>query len=239
MKKNILLVLLSAALLAGCEFDVTLQKFFGSKKSEEETIQKEEENNENSQENQGNSGENGNQNNNQNQPPEIDDSGYTATLVTSGSGFSSTFSAGSHFDTAQKQAQLLDYLSSQLEYTGLIEGLSCTNLHTQEFDDVTYMQFGSQKGVGALGITSGLKIYKVEVKVLCFAKYDSYHNITNIDSSAHFFINDQDNDMSYDGSSNPSVMSFEKSFDEGVDIVTFASKDGRVFLKEMTITWKK
>ena len=238
MKKNILLVLLSAALLAGCEFDVTLQKFFGSKKSEEETTQKEEENNGNSQENQGNSGENGNQNNNQNQPPEIDDSGYTATLVTSGSGFSSTFSAGSHFDTAQKQAQLLEYLCSQLEYTGLIEGLGCTNLHSQTYQE-TYLQFGSGNGVGALAITSNVKIYKVEVKVLCYAKYDDYHNILNVDSWSHFYINDQDNDMTYDGQSAPSVMSFEKVFDSGVDTVTLASKDGRVFLKEMRITWKK
>lgn len=238
MKKNILLVLLSASLLAGCNLDLGFIKVGDNSNNQTENQQNNENSQEKPQEN-GNNNNNSNENNNNQQSPElIDESGYTATLSTSGSSFASQFSPGSHFDTEQKRANLKEYLSSQLQYSELINTIACTNLHSQTYQE-TYLQFGSGTGVGALAITSNVKIYKVEVKVLCFAKYDDYHNILNVDSWSHFYINDQDNDMTYDGQSAPSVMSFEKSFESGIDTVTLASKDGRVFLKEMTITWKK
>ena len=99
------------------------------------------------------------------------------------------------------------------------------------------MQFGSGNGIGAFALQSDTKIYKVSVKVLCYAKYDSYHEIYNIDFWSHFLINDQDNDMTYDGATQPSVMTFEKTFSSGTNTINLSSKDGRVFLKEMTITW--
>ena len=239
MKKNILLVLLSASLLAGCNVDLGFIKVGDNSSNQTENQQNNENSQEKPQEN-GNNNNNSNENNNNQQSPElIGESGYTATLLTSGSSFATKFPGGSHIDNETKKQQLTDYLSSQLEYSGLIESLTCTLLNTQTYDNETYMQFGSQNGVGGLGFTSGLKIYKVEVKVLCFAKHNSYQNILNVDNSAHFLINDQDNDMSYDGEKPPSVMSFEKSFENGVNTVTLGSKSGRVFLKEMTITWKK
>ena len=250
MKKNILLVLLSAALLTGCEFDITLQRLFGGKDNEPEQQQKEDENKENSPEN---PGENQNTDGDGGQstpsggdqtptdPKDIDEleNQYTATILTSGSKFASDFSGGSHFDTETKQTNLKNFLSSQLEYEGLISSIACTNLHAQTFDDVTYLSFGSQKNVGALALTSAIKIYKVEVKVLCYAKYNDTDHVTNIDSNAHFMINSDDHDMSYDGLTNPSVMSFEKSFEEGANTFNLASNSGRVFLQSMTITWKK
>jgi len=237
MKKNILLVLLSAALLSSCEFDITLQRFFSKKDDKSGQQQPEGENNQNSQENPGeNNNSNGN-NGQQNSPQDIPENGYTATILTSGSSFASKFSVNSHFDTEKKQEELKSFLSSQLQYSGLIDTISCTNLHVQSFDNETYLQFGSGTGVGGLAITSQVKIYKVQVKVLCYAKYDDYHGITNIDSWSHFFINDEEKDLTYDGKTNPSVVTFEKSFESGVDTFTLASQYGRVYLKEMSVTW--
>lgn len=241
MKKNILLVLLSAALLTSCEFDITLQRFFGKKENETEQQQNQNGSNQNSQEKPQEIEEtsnNSNGNNQQNPPENIPDEGYTAKILTSGSDFASKFSAGSHFDNEKKQSALKEFLSSQLQYSGLISDLSCTNLHTQAFKNITYLQFGSGKGVGALSITSGVKIYKVQVKVLCYAKYNDTDQITNIDSWSHFYIDNQDNDLTYDGKTDPTVMTFEKSFDSGVNSFNLASKDGRVYLKEMSVTWR-
>ena len=171
-------------------------------------------------------------------PQELVDGEYTGTASTSGDTFETKFHSGTHFDNASKIETLTNHIKGQLKYTNLVKSITCTNLHTQEFEGVTYLQFGSGQGSGALAFQSEVKIYKVEVEVLCFAKYDSTHEITNIDSWSHFLINDQDNDMTYDGKTNPSVMTFEKTFEEGVNSFTLASKDGRVYLKEMSITWR-
>ena len=221
MKKNILLIPLLATLMCGC----TVNNLMFWKSKQEEQSQ----NDQNS---------SGNTDNNDGNPSGQTQEGHTVTIQTSGTDFVSRFSAGSHIDTDAKQTALKEYFQSQLQNTDLIKSVACTNLHSQEWDNNTYLQFGSGTGSGAIAIESNLKIYKVSVKVLCFAKYDSYHEITNIDSWSHFLINDQDNDMTYDGQSNPSVMSFENTFESGVNTFTLASKDGRVFLKEMTITWR-
>ena len=246
MKKNILLILLSGAFLTGCEFDITLQRLFGKKNNEPEQQQKEENSQENPGKNQNTDGDGGQTTPSSGEqtpadPKDLDDleNQYTATILTSGSKFASEFSGGSHFDTETKQTNLKNFLSSQLEYKGLISSTVCTNLHAQAFDGVTYLTFGSQKNVGALALTSAIKVYKVEIKVLCFAKYNDTDHVTNIDSNAHFMINNDDHDMSYDGLTNPSVMSFEKSFEEGTTTFNLASNSGRVFLQSMTITWKK
>lgn len=226
MKKNILLIPVLATLMCGCTVDDLM--FWKQKEAEQS---------QNEEKSSGNTGQNENQGQ-QNQPQELGHNDYTVSLQTSGSGFVAKFPAGSHFDTSAKQESLKGYLESQLQYANLIKSVACTNLHSQAWYNETYLQFGSGSGSGALAFQSDVKIYKVSVKVLCYAKYDSYHQITNIDSWSHFLINDQDNDMTYDGQSNPSVMSFENTFESGVNTFTLASKDGRVFLKEVSITWR-
>ena len=239
MKKKLLFLPLIGLLLSGCSFDDLM--FW--KKSNESTQKDEEKNTDGNKTDDG-----GNKDDEEQQPSdgeeeqispqEIGDEEYSGTVLTSGENFSIKFPSGSHFDTSSKVETLTNHVKGQLKYTNLVKSISCTNLHTLAFEDVTYLEFGSGNGSGALAFESDVKIYKVEVKVLCYAKYDSYHKITNIDSWSHFLINDQDNDMTYDGKTNPSVMTFEKSFEEGVNSFTLASKDGRVFMKEMSITWR-
>ena len=53
-------------------------------------------------------------------------------------------------------------------------------------NDLTLKSFLAIRNYGV-----DVKIYKVSVKVLCYAKYDSYHQITNVDSWSHFYINEQ------------------------------------------------
>ena len=238
MKKNALVFLLSAILLSGCDLSFD----FINKQQAEQTSQNSQETTKDEQNPVAETGETNNgasENTTQEPQPEpIGQNDYTGTISTSGTNFEKMFSSGSHFDTTEKVETLTNHIKGQLRYSDLVKNITCTNLHTQEYNDVTYLQFGSGKGIGALAFESDIKIYKVEVKVLCFAKYDSTHQITNIDSWSHFLINDQDNDMTYDGKTNPSVMTFEKTFEEGVNSFTLASKDGRVYLKEMSITWR-
>ena len=226
MKKKLLFIPLVGMLLAGCSIDDLM--FW--KQKQDEQGQKDEKSS-------GNPDETG-KDEGKDQGEELVGKEYTATIQTSGSGFATKFSAGSHFDNSDKQTSLKGYLDSQLQYINLIKTISCTNLHSQSWDNQTYLQFGSGSGVGGLSIESDVKIYKVSVKVLCYAKYDSYHQITNVDSWSHFHINEQDNDMTYDGNTNPSVMSFENTFESGINTLNLVSQYGRVFLKEMTITWR-
>lgn len=166
---------------------------------------------------------------------------YTATIETSGSSFASTFSAGSHFDTEGKINSLKNYFDDQLEYQNLITSVTCDNLHSQAFNSVTYWQFGSGNGPGSFTWNSNVKIYSVEATVLCYAKYDSYHQIYNIDSWAHFLVGDVNQDLTYDteeGTKIPDEVVVSKSFESGTKSFTLASQDGRVFVKQLRITWK-
>lgn len=230
MKKNALLIILSAFALCGCDF---LSFESQNKETEQNTKENENPGTENGGTNSGSS-ESGGQ---QNQPQELNKEEYTATILTSGSNFESQFSVGTNFDDT-KVTSLTNFFAAQLLYTNLVNELTCTKLVSAAYDNIAYMQFGSQKGVGALAITSGVKIYKVAVKVSCFAKYNDYQKQWNIDNEAHFYINQQDNDLSYDGATPPSFVSFEQTFEDGIDTVNLASYNGRVFLKEMTITWR-
>ena len=242
MKKNVLLILLSAFMLTGCELDLGFIKFG----SYDNTEQKEDQNNQNSQEkpdeNQNSSGNNGSStgDNTGGDKPELTNE-YTAIVATSGTAFAAKFSGGSHFDTQSKVDTLKDFFKGQLEYNGLISSLACTNLHSQAFNDYTYLQFGSGSGSGALAWTSSVDILKVEVTALCYAKYDSYHKMYNIDSWSHFLINDFDTDLTYDtqeGTKIPEEVSFSKTFESGTKSFSLVSKDGRVFVKQLKITFK-
>lgn len=229
MKKKILLLPLLSLVLAGCSFEDLM--FW--KKKDQDTDQKEDSEKEND----------------PGKETEPDDPGtvdpelqtYTATISTSGTEFATAFSAGSHFDTDEKKENLKDYFDNQLEYQNLITSISCDNLHSQKFNSVTYWQFGSGSGVGTFTWNSDVKIYSVEATVLCYAKYDDYHEIYNIDSWSHFLIGDVDQDLTYDtqeGTKIPEEVLVSKSYNSGTKSFTLGSQYGRVFVRELKITWK-
>lgn len=253
MKKNILLILLSAFLLTGCEFDVTLQKLFSGKQVEEETQQKEEQNNQNSQENQGNSGENqqqsgenqgneqGNENHQQNENLEDE---YVASINTSGQDFRViSTEAGVQIDDTNYSAnvtKLKEYFDSKLEYKNLITNLSCTKLNTAVWQDVCYLCIGTGYYIndrfaeGDLTWTSAKKIYKVEIEAMAYAK--AYQSGFGVDQISHVLIDEDDHSL--ETTEEPVIQSFSKEYSEGVTSFSIKSTGSRVLLKSLKITWR-
>lgn len=163
---------------------------------------------------------------------------YTQTILTSGPSFAGSFNAGYHFDTADHKLELANYFYDQVDYENLITNVETDNLHAQKFNTVTYLQFGSGSGAGSFVWHSIEKIYKVEINVLCYAKEDTYHGITNIDSWSHIAIDDTDFDMTYDGKTNPQVQKYSVNYPNGVTSFKIESSMGRVYMQDMTITWR-
>ena len=261
MKKNILLVLLSAALLTGCEFDITLQRFFGGLKSGQETQQNNEENTENSQEKPAENAEtdnqqlpNGDDNNNQQLSDGDDnqqqgtDSGntsatnkkeHTVTVLTSGSSFASTFTDRTQFGNTAGTTDLKNFISGQIQNVNLLTSLTCETLQAFNYKESRILQFGSGSGPGSLMWESeNYKIYKVEVTVCCYTKYNDSDQIWNTDNFSHFLIDDTDKDLTFIGDEEPQMSTFSKTYEEGVNQFQLSSLYGRVFLKEMSITWR-
>lgn len=251
MKKNILVILLSATLLTGCEVDLGIIKIGGDQTKEPATEQKQEEQNQNSQENQGenqSSGENqqqgggeqggGEQGGGGQQHTDPLEQEYTATVLTSGTQFATLFPGGSHFDTESKKEALFNFLDDQLEYKNLISSIVCDNLHTQKYDSATYMSFGSQNGSGSFKWNSLVKIYRVEVTVQSYAKYVDYTSTYNVDQNSKFYIDEDLCQLTFDSNNLPEMQTYTKNFTEGVTSFTLSSLDGRAFLKDMKITWR-
>ena len=252
MKKNILLVLLSAALLTGCEFDITLQRFFGSKKKEEETQQ----NNENSQEKpEENQHSNGNENQNQNENQQgnddqkpVDDNKqeYKVTINTSGTDFSAiSTEAGVQMDDNAYSAnagKLKDYFVSKLDDNNLLTNLSCTKLNTVVWKSVCYLCIGTGYHVngnfveGSFKWTSQVKIYKVEIEAMAYAK--EYNGGTfGVDSASHVLIDNEDHSL--ETTEEPILQKFSKEYADGANSFSIKSTGSRVLLKSLTITWKR
>ena len=244
MKKNILLVLLSAALLTGCELDLGFVKLGGNQNNGFQSEEKQNESNQNSQENHGNSEEN-QQQNNENQPKDDLTQEYTLKINTSGQDFRGIATqAGvqmddkSYKDNADK---LKDYFDSKLEYANLLTGLSCTKLNTAEWESVCYLCIGTgyhgngNFAKGALSWTSGVKIYKVEIEAMAYAK-DYGGGTFGVDSISHVLIDEDDHSLETEQA--PVIQTFEKEFVDGVTNFTIHSTGSRVLLKSMTITWR-
>lgn len=169
---------------------------------------------------------------------EVEDE-YTQEIMTSGSDFAGSFNAGYHFDTEDHKLELSNYFDDQVEYYNLISKVETDNLHTQKFKSVTYLQFGSGSNAeGSLKWVSIEKIYRVEINVLCYAKEDTYHDITNVDNWSHIAIDDQDNDLTYTTGGDPEVKTFALDYPQGTTSFTVKSSMGRVFMKSMKITWR-
>ena len=251
MKKNILLVLLSAVLLTGCEFDITLQRLFSGRKKEQETQQNNENSQEKPEENQ-QSGENqseqgggdqgGNQQGNEGQEQLQE---YTVKINTSGSDFNTiSSSAGFQIDDSNYQAnagKLKDYFESKLEYENLLTNLACSKLNTAVWKSVCYLCVGTGYYVndkfveGLLKWTSGEKIYKVEIEAMAYAKEYSGSDF-GVDTISHVWIDSDDHSLETDAE--PVMQTFSKEYADGVNSFSIKSTGSRVLLKSLTITWR-
>lgn len=219
MKKSLLSLLVFPFLLVGCNFEVAKnQEPVDEQKEQQQDQEKEQE---------------------EQEKKENIDQEYTETIETSGVSFATAFSPGYHFDTDAHKEELAEYFYDQVEYENLITEVETDNLHSQKFDSVTYLQFGSGSiANGYIEWKSIEKIYKVEIEVLCYAKEDTYHGITNIDNWSHIAINSTDFDLTYDGKTNPTISKISLDFPDGVTSFKVSSSLGRVFMKDMTITWR-
>lgn len=251
MKKNILLVLLSASLLSGCELDIAVKRFFGLIKEEP---QQQEDNKENNQENQGNSGENdktdggegegqqGGEGEGEQKPNAGDE--YVATISTYGSSISSfATSGGVQVDTdlssgANNAAKLTACLQAQVKYEECLSGTWFSKINTAIWDNACIVQVGTGNPAkdnfnsGTFTWNSTAKIYKVEITAMCYAKV-GYSE----DSSAKIKIDDGSAQALKDGTE-LEFKTLTKEYAEGTNSFTIQSIDGRVFLKSLTITWR-
>ena len=242
MKKNIFVILLSSFLLAGCEFNLSFIKLGNSESKEPGMEQNHEENNQNSQENTGenennNEPQGGEQGENQQQDPPINE--YVATILTSGSEFASQFSDRTQFGNESGTQNLKNFLAGKLNNSNLLTSLECSTMQALNFKDSRILQIGSGSATGSfVWESANTKIYKVEATVCCYTKYNDYDNIWVTDSWSHFLIDQDDHDLTYDGAAEPEMVSFSKTYENGTNSFALSNKDGRVFVKEMKITWR-
>ena len=254
MKKNILILLLSAVLLTGCEFDATLQQFFNKNNDEDKTQQNNAENTENSQEKPLNSSEN--QNNEVEKPTDTNpqeseeekpslENEFTVTIKTSGQEFLSyATKAGVQTEDGDNAEKLTKYFEDNLAKQNLLTSISFTKLNTAVWNDVVYLCIGTgyyahidgnKFAEGNLTWNSGEKIYKVEIKALAYAKKDN--NYLGIDKISHVWIDEDDHSLETE--SEPELQTFSKTYEEGVNSFSIKSTGSRVNLESITITWKK
>ena len=256
MKKNILLVLLSASLLTGCELDLRVQRFFGLIKEEPQSEEQQEEQKENNQENQENpeenpenSGENGGQGQGQQggneQTPDIPNE-YVATISTSGTAISGyATSAGVQADTdlssgANNAANLTNCLKAQLQHEECLTSTWFQKINSAEWDSECIIQIGTGNPAkdnfnsGTFRWNSNAKIYKVEITAMCYAK-PPYSE----DSNAKIKIdNDAAQTLKASGDTDVEFKTVTKEYENGANTFAIQSVDGRVLLKSLKITWR-
>ena len=248
MKKNIFVILLSAALLSGCELDLGFIKVGKDESNEPQAEQKQEENSQNSQENHEE-----NQNNNQpegeeqggnEQQPETPEGEYTATISTYGSEISSfATNAGVQVDTdlssgANNAQKLTNCLKAQLKYEECLTSTWFQKINTAEWDSKCIVQIGTGNyakdsfNPGTFTWNSTAKIYKVEVTAQCYAK-PSYSE----DSEAKLKI-DNDAAQALKVGEELEFQTITKDYENGTNSFSIHSVDGRVLLKSLKITWR-
>ena len=250
MKKNILVILLSAALLAGCELDLGFIKIGKEIPTEPETEQKEEEKKENSQENQGENGNNeqpegGEQGGNEQQQPEQTGDAYTALVNTNGKAIETVaVSSGVSIDTslssgAAKAELFQTALKAQLEYESCLTSITCLTLNTAVWDGVCMIQIGTGNPAknkfnpGTFTWNSSAKIYKVEIDAMCYSKEQGA-----TDSLAHLKVDGTDYSLDVGTNEELEFKTISKEYAQGTKSFTLVSDGGRVLLKSLKITWK-
>jgi len=249
MKKNILLILLSAGLLAGCSLSDIIS--FGKKdnsSSDNETTD--------------NNQQTGNNNNNNN----TNKNTKTLTVNFFGSNLSSDWTApGVKMDCTllssnSQNEKLVNCTFAQVNDTSLLSELFFTELNTAFYETSgLVIQVGNGSGddfkSGTLTWTSTKKIVTVDVVGQCYSKVNGA-----TDSSAHMTIeaggkgtdvtennnyqrpitNSTTKDMSFvvGSGDTPSYKTYPNEYPEGINRFRLTSLDGRMLLKSLTITWE-
>ena len=255
MKKNVLLILLSAFALTGCELDLGFIKIG----EQQEEVVENQKSSENLEENSKNQEENPQKPDDENPPKDeeeppkdeekenLEENEYSVTIATSGTKFASVASnAGVQFDHTDflaNETKLQNYFASNLEYENLLESIECTKLNTALWNNIYYLCIGTgyyannKFNEGTLKWNSQAKIYKVEISAQAYAKENSYSgNI--IDKPAHIWIDEDDHSLEVEQESELSIHSFSKEYAEGVQSFSIKSIGARVLLESLTITWR-
>ena len=245
MKKNILLMLLSSVLLAGCSISDILPWGKKDNESEQKTP-------ENSEENTG-----GNENLDELKNP------FTLTINYSGSYLPSEWTDpgvvcdSTLLSSDTQNERLRNATNAQVNNSNLLSELFFTKLNTAYGDgDSLVLQIGTgdpaknKFNFGTFIWTSVKKIYRVDISAQCYTK-----TLGSTDSSAHLQIEagKKGTDKNYDRPITSPVTfdmdlsvgqdeslvykAFSNTFPKGIDRFCLTSLGGRVFLKSISITW--
>lgn len=253
MKKNILVILLAAGLLVGCDFDINSLINKKSSTSDQETQEKDQNSSENTGEIQNSSGENQTSTsqtqtdqNQQNQQSQTQgETEYTATINLSGNAFSGVAtSAGVNIDSTllsgnSNAKKLEDACKAQLSDSSLLYSLECKKLNSAVWNDVCMLQIGTGNyakndfNPGTFTWNSTKNIYKVEISVQCYAKAGY-----SLDSSAHLMFDLDDLSLEAGSEEELEFKTFTKEYEHGARSFSLVSKNGRVFINSMKITWR-
>lgn len=239
MKKNILLILLSSALLASCSFSDIIS--FGKKDNDSNKESENQENNDNK---------------------ERDENTQSKTINFYGSYLPSAWTkTGVNMDSTLLSCSsandlLIGAVNSQVNDSNQLSELFFTNLHVGYYETSgLVLQLGSgQVPKGTLVWTSVKKIKKVEVIGQCYTKPEGA-----ADTTAHMTIeaggkgtdvtennnyqrpitNSTTKDMfELKSGENPSYKMEPNEYEEGINRFCLTSLGGRMFLKSLTITWE-
>ena len=255
MKKNILLLLLSAGLLTGCEFDITLQRFFG--KGDNEPMEQQSENNEEKELP---------EDNKENEKPETDPVGptepetpvdpvqpvdpvtpvepengqITATIPFCGSEFSSVTSGKAGYVFADHPDVLQNYCATMLDATNMLSGITFENLNTAMYKNELYLSVGTgyyangKFKEGLFKWTSLLPLHKVVIKARAYSKLDTGGS-TDIQSVV--WIDNNSCSLECASDVDPVSKTLSVDYENGTQTFSIKSTGSRVMLESLTITW--
>lgn len=164
----------------------------------------------------------------------------TATIVLAGDTFNAVFpNSGVHFDTTNNLEKLTKLMNDQIGEEGVLKTLIPINAHTGALgSDSTVFQFGGSSDFeGSLTWKSEVNISKVEATVENYNKFITNSGVWSIDNAAHFKMEEDDHDLTYMTAGAPEEKTFEYSYETPVKEFHISSYDGRVFVKQLKVTY--
>lgn len=213
MKKNILLVLLSALLVTGCSYDK------GDLRDPD--------------------GEGGGGGDN---PPPAGDVTKTFSTSTDALsqifgarvGFVGSNNASNveNLENSFRTTAGNDDCLKSLGFTGYVQTLDCGD-HANE----VYLCLGSRNSSGTMKWNSIAKITKVEFTVLNYYKTFDYEPYVSLDSNAAFKIDSDTHSLAMTETVAPTKQTFSKEYADGTTSFTVSSDSGRVLIDSFKITW--
>lgn len=175
------------------------------------------------------------------------ETGNTFTISFSDSSFTEQFSDGYNLTLSAGVVKLNTYVKSKISKDSILSEITTSNVHVHAYDDRNHLTLGSGNfannkfNSGSLTWTSYESIYKVEVKAINYINVYSSgsYSGTNIDSPAHLKIGDSDYSLECGTTTIPDVKTFTKEFEEDVYTFSLTSENARVYIEELTITWRE